>query len=79
MGLQPTYKDDGCELAASCLDCTIPERDCPILHPMTAKQRERAGRNSHIMELAGRGHKPKALSGMFNVSQRQIQKIVKGK
>jgi hypothetical protein len=70
------YKDEGCELADSCLNC--PFSRC-IFDERAGKQRWLKGRRAkeisrlHIVE----GKKLKELAAMFGVSERTVQRALK--
>jgi hypothetical protein len=70
------YRDDGCELAGSCLNCPFPE--CIYAQPGGKQQWLRRLRDKEVLRLfttQGKGAKELAL--MFGVSQRTIQRILK--
>jgi hypothetical protein len=70
------YKDEGCELADSCLNCPFP--DCIYVQPRGKQQwlKELRGREVlRLFETQGKGVKELAL--MFGVSRRTIQRILK--
>ena len=70
------YRDEGCELAASCLSC--PFSRCIYDEPR-GKQRWlkklRAGEMARLFNLEGKGIKE--LARLFGVSQRTVQRALK--
>jgi hypothetical protein len=70
------YQDDGCEFAASCLNCPFPE--CIYAQPGGRQQWLKSLRDSEVLKLFGGKNKSvKQLAEMFDVSQRTIQRILK--
>jgi hypothetical protein len=70
------YKDEGCELADSCLSCPFP--DCIYIQPRGKQQWLKDLRDREVLKLLttqGKGEKELAL--MFGVSRRTIQRILK--
>jgi hypothetical protein len=70
------YKDEGCELADSCLDCPFP--DCIYSQPRGKQHWLKELRDGEVLRLfttQGKGVKELAL--MFGVSRRTIQRILK--
>lgn len=70
------YRDEGCELAESCLNC--PFAGCIYDEPggkqrWTKRLRAKEIARLHIME----GKKIKELSEMFGISQRTVQRVLK--
>ena len=70
------YRDEGCELAESCLDC--PFTGC-VYDELGGKQRwQKKLRNGEMTRLfTGEGKKIKELSQLFGVSQRTVQRALK--
>jgi len=70
------YKDDGCELADSCLNCPFPE--CIYAQPRGKQQWLKELRDGEVLRLfTAQGKEVKELAPMFGVSQRTIQRILK--
>jgi hypothetical protein len=70
------YRDDGCEFADSCLNCTFPE--CIYAQPGGRQQWLKGLRDKEVLRLfSGQGKGAKELGVMFGVSQRTIQRILK--
>jgi hypothetical protein len=70
------YKDDGCELADSCLNCPFP--DCIYAQPGGKQQWLNGLRDREVLRLfTTRGKGEKELASMFGVSRRTIQRILK--
>jgi hypothetical protein len=70
------YKDEGCELADSCLSCPFP--DCIYVQPRGKQQWLKGLRDQEVLRLfttQGKGEKELAI--MFGVSRRTIQRILK--
>jgi len=70
------YRDEGCDLAGSCLNCPLP--GC-IYDQFGGKQRWlKRLRDREIMRLAGtQGSGVKELATMFRLSQRTVQRALK--
>jgi hypothetical protein len=70
------YKDEGCELAESCLNCPFPK--C-IYDEHGGKQRLlKRQRDREIVRLFKKGRKGvKELATIFSISQRTIQRALK--
>jgi hypothetical protein len=72
------YRDEGCELASSCLNCPFDE--C-IYEKRGGKQRwikrQRAREMVRLFNVEGK--KVKELAQMFSVSQRTVQRALKSK
>jgi hypothetical protein len=70
------YRDDGCEFADSCLNCTFPE--CIYAQPGGRQRWLKGLRDKEVLRLfSGQGKGAKELGVMFGVSQRTIQRILK--
>jgi hypothetical protein len=70
------YKDDGCELADSCLSCPFP--DCIYAQPGGKQQWLKGLRDKEVLRLfTTRGKGEKELAFMFGVSRRTIQRMLK--
>ena len=70
------YKDEGCELAACCLDCPFPQ--CIYDEPRGRQRLLKTMRNGEIARLFSDGNKEvKELASMFGLSQRTIQRALK--
>jgi len=70
------YKDDGCELADSCLNCPFP--DCIYAQPGGKQQWLKGLRDKEVLMLfTTRGKGEKELAFMFGVSRRTIQRMLK--
>ena len=70
------YKDEGCELAESCLNCPFPK--C-IYDEHGGKQRLlKRQRDREIVRLFKKGRKGvKELATIFSISQRTVQRALK--
>ena len=70
------YRDEGCELAGSCLDC--PFALCKYDQPGGKQLWMNRVRNREIARLhANEGRKIKELAEMFGISERTVQRILK--
>ena len=70
------YKDEGCELADSCLNCPFPQ--CVYDEPGGKQHWQRTGRDKEINRLfSDEGKGIKELATIFCVSQRTIQRALK--
>ena len=70
------YRDEGCELADSCLNCPLP--GCIYDQPRGRQHWLKGLRDREIVRLAGSGGKGiKELALRFGVSQRTIQRVLK--
>ncbi len=70
------YRDEGCELAASCLSCPFPK--CIYDQPGGRQRWLKTQRNREIGRLFNtEGMKVKELAVRFGVSQRTVQRILK--
>jgi len=70
------YRDEGCELADSCLNCPFPE--CIYDQPGGRQRWLKRQRDKEIVRLFSTGGKEiKELVLMFGVSQRTVQRALK--
>jgi hypothetical protein len=70
------YRDEGCELAESCLEC--PFDDCVYDEPGGKQHRLKRERNAEMARLyTEEGMEVKELAGMFGVSRRTVQRALK--
>ena len=70
------YRDDGCELAESCLNCPFPQ--CVYDEPRGRQRRQKKLRNNEIARLfSDESKEVKELATIFGVSQRTIQRALK--
>lgn len=70
------YRDEGCDLARSCLDCPFPH--CVYELPGGRQRWLKKRRDSEINRLfAGEGKEVKELAKMYGISQRTIQRALK--
>ena len=70
------YRDDGCELASSCLNCPFPK--CIYEQPGGRQRWLKGSRDREMVRLFKtdcKGVKEVAL--MFNVSQRTVQRVLR--
>ena len=69
------YRDDGCELAYSCLDCPFPK--CIYDQPGGRQRWLKSKRNREIVRLFTDGKEVKELALRFGVSQRTVQRALR--
>jgi len=69
------YRDEGCELHPSCLDCPLPS--CRHDQPGGAQRRIKRLRDSEVRRLRRRGHSVQELAQRFGVSRRTIHRIMR--
>jgi len=71
------YRDEGCEFSDSCLDCPFPT--CIYDEPGGRQHRLKSSRDKQMQSLFSSGGKEvKELALMFGVSQRTVQRAIKG-
>jgi len=72
------YRDDGCELAESCLNCPFPE--CIYDHPRGKISKLKAIRDDKIIKIYREGnHSLSEVAAEFNVSIRTVQRALAGR
>jgi hypothetical protein len=69
------YKDEGCELAESCLNCPFPH--CIFDEPRGKQRWLKQVRDHEIRKLFDRGSRTRELGVMFGLSRRTIQRALK--
>ena len=70
------YRDEGCELSDSCLNCPLPK--CIYDQPRGKQRWLKSLRDREIVRLANSdGGKIKELALRFSVSRRTVQRILK--
>ena len=70
------YRDEGCELFPSCLDCPLPRYIEDI--PRGKQRHQKELRNQEILKLFyAEGESVKQLAYKFGVSQRTVQRALK--
>jgi len=70
------YQDNGCELAASCLNCPLAR--CIYDEPGGRQRYMKRLRNKEIVRLfASEGKDLKELAAIFGISQRTVQRALK--
>lgn len=70
------YRDEGCELSPSCLNCPLPY--CRYDHPGGVRHIRNRGRDSEIVRLRYRERLPvNALARRFGVSRRTVFRVLK--
>ncbi len=72
------YRDEGCDLADSCLICPFPR--CIYDVPRGRQRLVKGQRDEKITNLFSRGGKGmKEVASRFGVSQRTVQRALKGR
>ena len=69
------YKDEGCELAESCLNCPFPS--CIYDQPRGKQRWLKQVRDHEIRKLYERGKGSRELGTMFGLSRRTIQRALR--
>ncbi|HEX77490.1 MAG TPA: helix-turn-helix domain-containing protein [Dehalococcoidia bacterium] len=69
------YRDEGCALAPSCLNCPFPR--CAYEEPGGVSQKRKRLRNSEVLRLHQEGVSPQELAQSFGVSKRTIYRILR--
>jgi len=70
------YRDEGCELAKSCLNCPFPK--CIYELPRGRQHWLKKLRDKEMVKLFTLGKGIKELAQIFGVSQRTVQRALKG-
>jgi hypothetical protein len=71
------YKDDGCSLAESCLECPFP--DCAYDRPFGRLKRSKYLRNAEIVRCFRQEKKSiEELAAQFKVSRRTVKRALTG-
>ena len=68
------YRDDGCELAVSCLECPFPK--CVDEQPGGKRRWFKKLRDREIIRLFSRGRGIRELAARFSISQRTVQRAL---
>ena len=70
------YRDEGCELSTSCLNCPLPQ--CIYDEPGGRQRWLKRFRNKEIARLfSSEGREIRELASMFGVSRRTVQRALK--
>jgi len=69
------YRDEGCELAPSCLNCPFPS--CMEDMPRGRQRQRKEMRNREIFRSYTQGEGVKQIAQRFRVSQRTVQRALK--
>ena len=69
------YRDEGCELAESCLDCPFPE--CIYDRRGGRQQWFKGLRDREMVRLFAEGKEVKELASRFGVSRRTVQRALR--
>jgi hypothetical protein len=70
------YRDEGCEYARACLDCPFPQ--CLFDEPRGRQRWMKQTRDKEIKRLFNSGKKVNELAAIFGISQRTIQRALRG-
>jgi hypothetical protein len=70
------YRDEGCEYAKACLECPFPQ--CLYDEPRGRQRWMKQTRDKEIKRLFDEGKKVKELANIFSVSQRTVQRALRG-
>ena len=72
------YKDDGCDISPSCLQCPLPK--CRYDDPGWFRREVKAKRDQEVLKMRDEERLgPSQLAARFGVSRRTIHRILKGK
>lgn len=73
---QCTYRDEGCELAISCLNCPFP--NCVLEQPGGKRRWIKRNRDREIVRLfTVEGKRIKELAQEFGVNRRTVQRVLR--
>jgi len=70
------WRDEGCEAFSSCLNCPLPR--CLEEQPRGQQKLRMKARNGRMVELRRGGRSVKAIADLFRVSQRTVQRALRG-
>jgi len=68
------YRDDGCDVSASCLDCPLPR--CRYEEPGGLRALLNEQRDRQILQLRLKGMPVDQLAGRFGVSRRTVFRVI---
>jgi DNA-binding CsgD family transcriptional regulator len=71
------WRDQGCELSPSCLNCPLPK--CVEEEPRGQQRLRMEARKRRMAELRRRGQSVKEIAGLFGVSRRTVQRTLENK
>jgi len=71
------WRDQGCELFPSCLNCPLPK--CVEDEPRGQQRLRMEARKRRMAELRRRGQSVKEIAGLFGVSRRTVQRALSPK
>ena len=71
------WRDQGCELSPSCLNCPLPK--CVEDEPRGQQRLRMAARKRRMAELRRMGKSVKEIAGLFGVSKRTVQRALENK
>lgn len=69
------YRDEGCEISGSCLNCPLPR--CLYEEPGGKQRWLKKQRNREIARLHCEGKVVRELAQIFKVSRRTVQRVIK--
>ena len=70
------YRDDGCDISASCLDCPLPR--CRYEEPGGLRAVLNEHRDRQMIQLRMAGTSVEELAGRFGVSRRTVFRVIGG-
>jgi hypothetical protein len=68
------WRDQGCELSPSCLNCPLPK--CVEEEPRGQQRLRMEARKRRMEELRRRGQNVKEIAGLFGVSRRTVERAL---
>jgi hypothetical protein len=68
------WKDKGCELSPSCLNCSLPR--CIEEEPRGKQRLRMLARTSRMAQLEHQGKSTREIARLFHVSQRTVQRAL---
>ena len=70
------YRDAGCELSSSCLECPLPQ--CKYDNPLLGRRKKRAERDRDVVDaFRQEGLTAPQVAARFDMSQRTVFRIIK--
>jgi len=69
------WRDEGCEVFGSCLNCPLPR--CVEEEPRGQQRLRLAARDRRVVELRRSGKSVKDIAGLFGVSRRTVERALR--
>ena len=70
------YRDAGCDLSPSCLECPLPQ--CKYDNPLLGRRKRRSGRDRQVVDaFRQEGLTAPQVAARFDMSQRTVFRILK--